>query len=283
MINAIGKEYQFSIDKLLFENELSLYRELLIGDFYINIKKLCFNDMLNRDEVKEIVLHRWMNGRVNSRNINKKVLDKRFPKISEILTAIKTENYTSFSNSTMKLESEIVNDIIYKQFVEMHPDAVMYTIFDSFLIEQKYAEELHAIMITEGKKFFGVDCIVRKKTNENVPIVNHVVDTNSNLELDIDEIFFDINDCVECCVPKITDEKIESIINRIFERTLKRLEAKMPTVRSRIKSKFESMSNEEKRVAVMSMLDAMIAGRSTLQGQVDDKLRLTCEDLFESN
>ena len=126
IVNTICYDEQSNIDKVLFENEINLYRELLLGDFYADIKKMCFNkNDFTRDEVKDIVLHRWMNGRVNSRNKYKKVLDQRFPKISEILTAIKSKDYPNFSNSTMKLESELVNEIIYKKFVEMHPNAIM--------------------------------------------------------------------------------------------------------------------------------------------------------------
>jgi hypothetical protein len=56
-----------------------------------------------------------------------------------------------------------VNDIIYKKFIEIHPDAIMYTLFDSFLVEQKYATQLHTMMLEEGSKYFNLNCIVKAK------------------------------------------------------------------------------------------------------------------------
>jgi hypothetical protein len=54
----------------------------------------------------------------------------------------------------MSRESELVNDIIYRKFIEIYPDAIMYTIFGSFLIEQNYAAQLQSMMLEEGNKYF---------------------------------------------------------------------------------------------------------------------------------
>lgn len=165
IINSIDYDFQSNIDKILFEQDINLYRNLLAGgDFYGDFKEVFFPDEeLTRDQVKEIVLHLWMNGKVNSKNKYKKIIDKRMPKISSILTAIKSENYKNFSNTTMKMESELVNDIIYKKFIELHPDAIMYTIFDSFLVEQKYSALLHSMMLEEGSRYFNLNCVVKAK------------------------------------------------------------------------------------------------------------------------
>jgi hypothetical protein len=64
----------------------------------------------------------------------------------------------------MSRESELVNNIIYKKFIDKHPTAIMYTVFDSILIEQKYAAELHSLMFEEGSKYFTINCIVKVKS-----------------------------------------------------------------------------------------------------------------------
>jgi len=51
-----------------FNNELDQYRKmLLVGDFYTNINEVVFpKPVLSRDDIKDIVLHKWFNGMVNS-------------------------------------------------------------------------------------------------------------------------------------------------------------------------------------------------------------------------
>ena len=161
----------------------------------------------------------------------------------------------------------------------------MYTIFDSFLIEQKYAEELHASMLEEGKKYFAIDCIVREKINAFQPIDDQHAN-ESELDAEVDAVCLlssDKVDCVDCDnTTEITDDQIESIIKRIFERSHKRLEDKMPIMHSRIRNRLNSMVEDERQVAFMSMPDAWNAGRITEQSKVDNELRLSCEDLLIS-
>ena len=169
IINTITPEYDFDIDKMAFENELDLYRRILTkGDFYRDFKLMFFfEEELNRDQIKDIVLKRWFNGRINSRNKYRKFMLKRLPRISEIIDSLKSVKYENFSNTAMQMESELVNDIIYKKFIEIHPDAIMYTIFDSFLVEQKYASLLQTMMTEEGSKYFDALCFVRAKRTES--------------------------------------------------------------------------------------------------------------------
>jgi hypothetical protein len=49
------------------------------------------------------------------------------------------------------------------KFIEMHPQAILYTIFDSFLVEQKYAAQLQTMMLEEGSRYFNLNCIVKAK------------------------------------------------------------------------------------------------------------------------
>lgn len=165
ILNTINPDYKTNAQKIGYENELDLYRRILSGgDFYSDFKSQFFNDAdLNRDEIKNIVLKFWFNGRMNSRNKYRLLMLKRMPRISDIIDSLKVEKYENFSNTAMKMESELVNDIIYKKFVDTYPDVIMYTIFDSFLVEQKYSAQLQSMMLEEGSKYFNINCIVRAK------------------------------------------------------------------------------------------------------------------------
>lgn len=165
IVNTWANNFQSNGEKLFFEHELSLYRSLLSGgDFYTDFKQAFLpNETLSRDDVKEVVLRRWFNGKQNSRNRHKKLLDLKLPNITNILNEIKAKDYKSFSHLTMKMESELVNDIVYRQFVELHPDVIMYTIFDCILVEQKYSAELYSMMLEEGSKYFNLNCYVKAK------------------------------------------------------------------------------------------------------------------------
>jgi hypothetical protein len=165
ILNEMTPQYCSDIEKIAFENELDLYRRLLSsGDFYHKFKEMYFPDKeLIRDQVKDIVLKNWFNGRPNSRNKFRKHILKRLPRISGIIDSMKKERYEDFSNFTMSRESQLVNDIIYMKFIEMHPQAILYTIFDSFLVEQKYAAQLQTMMLEEGSRYFNLNCIVKAK------------------------------------------------------------------------------------------------------------------------
>jgi hypothetical protein len=163
IINTKNQEYNSNAEKIAFEVEEMFYKRLLSGDdFYKDFKDVFFPDEeLSRDQIKDIVLWRWFNGKLNSHNKYRKHMLKRLPKISQIIDSLKVERYENFSNTAMKMESELVNDIIYKKFIDLHPDAVMYVIFDSFLVEQKYAAQLKSLMQEEGNNYFNIKCIVK--------------------------------------------------------------------------------------------------------------------------
>jgi len=165
ILNSMNPEFKFNAEKIAFENELDLYRRLLSsGDFYKDFKQVMFpNEDLNRDQIKEIVLRHWFNGRLNSRNKYRKHIMTRLPRISEIINSMKSEKYENFSIIAMKMESELVNEIVYKKFIDTYPDAIMYTIFDSFLVEPKWSAMLQSMMLEEGSRFFNINCIVRAK------------------------------------------------------------------------------------------------------------------------
>lgn len=165
VLNSFTPEYEIDIKKIAYENELDLYRRILSGgDFYNSFKGMFFpEEELDRDQIKDIVLRRWFNGKLNSRNKYRVYLKKRLPRISEVIDCLKVERYENFSNTMMRMESELINDIIYRKFIEMYPDVILYTIFDSFMVEQKYSAELLSLMQEEGSKYFHINCIVRAK------------------------------------------------------------------------------------------------------------------------
>lgn len=165
IINSFTPDFKSNVEKIAFENEVDLYRRLLSGgDFYNDFKGYFFKDEeLSRDEVKDIVLKRWFNGKLNSQNKYRKHLLIRMPIISSIIDSMKAIRYKDFSIFTMKMESELVNDIIYKKYIDLHPDALMYTIFDSIMVEQRYAVQLQSLMVEEGSRYFNLNCIVKNK------------------------------------------------------------------------------------------------------------------------
>lgn len=57
------------------------------------------DEELNRDQTKNIVLKRWFNGNLNSKNKYRAYMLKRLPRISEIINCLKFNQYDNFSNS----------------------------------------------------------------------------------------------------------------------------------------------------------------------------------------
>jgi hypothetical protein len=107
LLNSIAPEYDSDIKKIAFETELDLYRRLLSrGDFYISFKEMFFPEQeLDRDQIKDIVLKRWFNGKLNSRNKHRVYLKNRLPRISEVIDCLKVDRYENFSNTMMRMES----------------------------------------------------------------------------------------------------------------------------------------------------------------------------------
>lgn len=147
----------------MFKKELECYMQFLTnGDFYDNIKEVVFPDAnYNRDDVKKKFLKEWLNGKLDGKSKFKLKMDERFPQITAVLNELKKRDYPDFSNTLMRYESQLVNYDIYWNFVKLHPDAAIYTIFDCIMVEQQYADELHLMMLEYGKSFFGVPCKVK--------------------------------------------------------------------------------------------------------------------------
>jgi len=173
--NSQKRNFNTNVEKLFFEHELSMYRTLLSGgNFYTDFKDVYLpNEVLTKDEVKNIVLRLWFNGKLTSDNRYKKMLDKKLPNITKVLNEIKSEDFKNFSHVTMKMESEIVNDIVYRNFIELYPDAIMYTIFDCILVETKYFAQLQTMMVEEGSAYFNLNCNVKAKNINNTVLIEN--------------------------------------------------------------------------------------------------------------
>jgi hypothetical protein len=152
-------------DQIAYDEEIKFYRKFLtMGDFYTSIKAIVIpEEELTREEIKDIILQRWFNGRPNSLNPYRKKFKERLPVITKIIDLLKVPAYNNFSITAMQMESQLVNEIIYNKFITMHPDAMVYSVFDCLMVNQKYEQELQALMIDEGTKFFGIQCRVKAK------------------------------------------------------------------------------------------------------------------------
>lgn len=158
-------EHSLEAEKMLFENEVYMFKRLLeSGDFYSALKKLVFPDKdIDRNQIKDIVIKNWFNSTPKSRNLNKKQIAKIFPRITKYMDGMKAKAYEDFFNFVMLLESKLVNEIIYQKFINSHPEAVIYTIFDSYLIQRQYADELLELMKQEGFLFYNVEVVIKQK------------------------------------------------------------------------------------------------------------------------
>lgn len=54
----------------------------------------------------------------------------------------------------MRSESELVNSI-YENLCTVHPDAIVHTVFDAFIVEKKYLETLRKLIEAKGKDYLG--------------------------------------------------------------------------------------------------------------------------------
>jgi len=170
-------EHSSETEKMLFENELYMFRRLLeSGDFYSALKKLVFPDKnIDRDQIKDIVIKNWFNSTPKSRNVNKKQIAKIFPRITKYMDGMKAKAYEDFFNFVMLLESKLVNEIIYQKFINSHPDAIIYTIFDSYLIQRQFADKLLELMKQEGYLFYNVEVVIKQKHFNTIPNFSGIV------------------------------------------------------------------------------------------------------------
>jgi len=146
----------------LLTKELEQYRLDLKTDFYMHIACKCLST--DRKKAKDLVLIDWINANPMKPKKAQQILARLYPEITKVMNEMKgiTEReYKSFYCDIMKLESHIINDVIYAKFIELYPDAIIYTIFDGMLIEEHYYNYLKFIMENEATKIIGIDMNVK--------------------------------------------------------------------------------------------------------------------------
>jgi hypothetical protein len=156
-----------------FKIELEKYKMFIDQDFYQSIAEIFSKngDIIDRDTAKNIVLIDWINFNLEYKNDRYNKIKEIFPRLTGAMNFMKKkgaksitrENYLKFSNSIMKLESKLINEICYSRIMTEYPDCIIYTIFDEFLVESRYVEKVKNIMIEEGLKFTGYNVKVKIK------------------------------------------------------------------------------------------------------------------------
>ena len=312
IINTLIPDFKSDIEKMAFESEINIYRNLLLSDdFYISFHQFFFRDeQLSRKQVKDKVLKQWFNAKLTNKSRFRKTMQIKLPQISEIIDFLKVDNYKYFSHTTMKLESELVNDIIYKKFIEIHPDAKLYSIFDSFLVEQKYSNELKSMMEQEGSKYFNISCKVKAKKTvvptdviepddelikqpsliENVDLPELVIsdstnsDSNIKPDKDINEeiaLPTDVSSIHIGTKPIWSEDEIREVFKSIFPRTLNRFdEIQVKELFTEFTKHFNNLSNDEKEL-LMTPYDNIGEDKFFKKCDLENKLRNLCEGTIQ--
>lgn len=147
--------------------ELETMASWLKADFYKNIQDISANlDVeISRDDAKQLALKHWQNARIDSWNNETGIMKTIFPEVTKIMNKLKGStypDYLKYSNSFMRIESKLVQEIL-SVFISSFPDAIIYNIFDSFMVEEQYKENLRIIMDDCSKRYFDRDINIKEK------------------------------------------------------------------------------------------------------------------------
>lgn len=167
MVKLIDDNFSISniSDKLI--KELDLISTQAQQDFYQHIvQTFKVNGVeISRDTAKDIVLWHWINARNDSRSLEYRIMSALYPEITKIMIALKGETYDSYrkySCSYMLIESQLTQEI-YSEFHNKYPEAVIYNIYDSFMIEKPYVSNLIVIMQDISSKYFNRKVKIKEK------------------------------------------------------------------------------------------------------------------------
>jgi hypothetical protein len=158
-----------SIDNIN-ENLLKELDELahwLQVDFYKKIQDISASVgvSISRDDAKSLALKHWQNARLDSWNEETKIMKKFFPEITKVMNVLKGktyEDYLKYSNRFMQNESKLVQEI-YTEFIAQYPKVCIYNIFDSFLVEEQYKDNLRIVMDNCSRKYFNRQIKIKEK------------------------------------------------------------------------------------------------------------------------
>lgn len=147
---------------LELDKELEQYKEDLSDDFYeVIIERFDDNGIIiDRDTAKTLVLRHWINQATYYESNESKIMSTLYPNITKLLNKMKGKTGKTnreYFNNIMKLESYLINNLVYNEITTKHPDAIVYTIFDGIMIERKYGDELKEIMERRGLELIGIE------------------------------------------------------------------------------------------------------------------------------
>lgn len=140
-------------------NEIETISKETSMDFY-NVIVEYFREKgfsIDRDTAKGIVLANWINNRPKTKSTEFNLMKQRYPEITKLMTELKGkthDEYLKYTYKFMQIESELINNIIYKRFSTIKPYVKLYTICDCIMIESKYKDSLERIMFEESQSFF---------------------------------------------------------------------------------------------------------------------------------
>lgn len=148
-------------------NELETMAHWLKTDFYKNIQDISqmTGTVISRDAAKDLALKHWQNARIDSWNEATGIMKTLFPEVTKVMNKLKGStypDYLKYSNNFMRIESQLVQEIL-SVFISHFPDAIIYNIFDSFMVEEHYKENLRNIMDDCSKKYFDREINIKEK------------------------------------------------------------------------------------------------------------------------
>jgi hypothetical protein len=147
-------------EKISKETQLDFYN--VIVEYFKNnsviVEYFKENGMtIDRDTVKDIVLKNWIYARPDTKRFEFTIMKLMYPEITKLMTELKGKHHNEYLQYTykyMQIESELVNNGIYKRFSEILPDVRLYTVYDCLIIDSKNKQTLLDIMKEESQKFF---------------------------------------------------------------------------------------------------------------------------------
>jgi hypothetical protein len=157
-INNINENLVKELDKLALWLQVDFY-----GEIQATAARLDVN--ISRDDAKTLALKHWQNARKDSWHEETKIMRSIFPEITKRMDKLKGkthEDYLKYSHKFMRIESQLAQEI-YGKFISKYPEAIIYNIFDSFMIEERYKDYLCMIMKDCSTKYFNREVKIKEK------------------------------------------------------------------------------------------------------------------------
>lgn len=155
-----------NIDEKLVQ-ELAIMADWLSTDFYGKIQEVgrSLGTEITREDAKTLALKHWQNARTDSWNGATKIMQTLFPEVTKVMNKLKGNSYgeyLNYSSKFMRIESQLAQEI-YGEFISKYPQAIVYNIFDSFMVEDTYKDNLRTIMDDSSLKYFQRQVKIKEK------------------------------------------------------------------------------------------------------------------------